>query len=892
MIPILEDITIEKNIVNKPETKALGQTENFIQLLQFYAQEFKPDKYHLIVGTLIKPQGWILHLSVVLSQVWKLLETVIPFLVEENVTFKIPSNLTVASDILSGGFGLTQIGKLITIFPENDRLSVSLAKKLIELTKCFKGPRIPTDNCLGGIVYTRYGAFQPIIQLGIDGKEEKYIYNSNNELARDRYSVPFQIPEGVIWPFEEILPYTPSSLFVGSNNLCRPTSILKVDPRGNVYKGIYLKGLLSVKKCVIKQGHKNMNSDLWGRDIQDRLAWQMELHNKLGHIVPLPRIYDFYQQDETSYLIMEYISGISLFDKRKEINPLSGIWHELSLKDSARLVRYVIDIAHLVALLHRNGYVHRDIVPVNFLIDKKGNIFPIDLELTFSLQEEKPSPPFALGTPGFASPEQLASCQPTVKEDIYGFGATLMEVFTGLSPVKVDTKEGARFYSQLLPFIGSEEITDVITSCLNHDPVARPDMETISNHLAKFEERLPEITNRENKKPIKSLKNEKTLHETVAASINGLVLPPIPFQNELWYSSKDDAATPTALRSKQYTAIPSLREGIGGILYTLSKLYRAGYNIDSCKSAYLKGWAFIKEKYFNRSTDILPGLYDGAAGFALSLAKAIDCGLLDNNETHRTTLYKCLQAPTSELSLGDGLAGQCVAILQCEKYLPQGVPEFILQNKLDHLLRTQQKNGWWPQALQSNEPESILSFGYGLAGILWFLLEYGSLTNKKEVLLAADMAVNRLLTSKSIKDKIQNWPKYNREVKGAILLLLKAYETLDNKLYKQIADRALLNYPKRIVSTDYTQKSGLSGLGELYIEAWRISRNEEWMCRADWIANVFLNTFIKASDDSGYWIMEEAFAPTAEFISGISGVLHFLAHYINPVSEIGYPLLK
>jgi serine/threonine protein kinase len=892
MLPILEDVAMEKNIVPETQTNVPDQTENYIQLLQFYTQEFKPDKYHLIVGSPMKPQGWILHLSVVLSQVYKLLETVIPFLLEENANFKIPSSLTVAGDILSGGLGLTQIGKLITIFPENDRLSVSLAKKLIELTKSFKGPRIPSDNYLGGIVYTRYGAFQPIIQLGSDGKEENYIYNSKNELTRDIYSVPFQIPEGVLWPFEEISPYAPSSPFAEANSLCRPTSILKVDPRGNVYKGIYLKGLLSVKKCVIKQGHKNMNSDLSGRDIQDRLAWQKELHNKLGHIIPLPKIYDFYQQDETSYLVMEYISGISLFDKRKQINPLSSIWHELSSKGLATLVGFAIDIARLVGLLHRNGYVHRDIVPVNFLIDKKDKVFPIDMELAFSIQEKKPSPPFALGTPGFASPEQLASCEPTVKEDIYGFGATLMEVFTGLSPIKFDTREGARFYTQLLLFIGDEEMTDIITDCLNHDPAARPDMASILIHLTKFKEQLSEIKKRENKKPIHSLRNEKALQETVAASINGLVLPPIPFHNELWYSTKDNAATPTALRSRQYTPIPSLREGIGGILYTLSKLYSEGYNIESCKPAYVKGWNFIKEKYLNGSTNISPGFYDGAAGLAVSMAKTIDCGLLEDNETHRTILYKCLQLPNSEISLGNGLAGQCLAILRCKEYLPRGIPEFILENKLEHLLRTQQKNGWWPLTRQSNEAEAILSFGYGLTGVLWFLLEYGSLTNKKEPLLAADKTLNWLLTNKSIKDKIQNWPKYNREVRGVILLLLKAHETLDNKLYKQIADSTLLNYPKRIVSTDFTQKSGLAGLGELYIEAYRITRNEEWMCRADWIANVFLNTFIKASDHSGYWIMEEAFAPTAGFISGVNGILHFLARYINLPSEMGYPLLK
>ncbi len=120
---------------------------------------------------------------------------------------------------------------------------------------------------------------------------------------------------------------------------------------------------------------------------------------------------------------MQYITGTSLYNKLKEINSISKSWHDLTISESVQLLTYLIQIVIAISNLHKKGYVHRDIVPVNFLIDKSEKLFLIDLELTYSLRENKPSPPFTLGTPGFASPEQQAISRPTTKEDIYGLGA-------------------------------------------------------------------------------------------------------------------------------------------------------------------------------------------------------------------------------------------------------------------------------------------------------------------------------------------------------------------------------------------------------------------------------------------------------------------------------------
>ncbi len=268
---------------------SIKQTSGYSEILQSFGIQYKSVEYHLQVGEITGTQGWILHLSVVLSQVQNSnLVKVIPLLLEENIAFKIPKDANVCDDLLIGNLGISQIGKIISIYPKDDMSALNLAKKLIELTQAYRGPAIPTDICLSNIVYTRYGGFAPIIRLDATGNKI-YIYDQEGHLIKDSYFMPFQLPKSIFWPFSELRSISVANSKKLLKHIYKPISLLKADPRGNVYKGIYLKGLFNVKKCIIKQGYKYMNSDSAGRDIHDRLSWQRDLHNELARTVPFTR---------------------------------------------------------------------------------------------------------------------------------------------------------------------------------------------------------------------------------------------------------------------------------------------------------------------------------------------------------------------------------------------------------------------------------------------------------------------------------------------------------------------------------------------------------------------------------------------------------------------------
>jgi eukaryotic-like serine/threonine-protein kinase len=68
-------------------------------------------------------------------------------------------------------------------------------------------------------------------------------------------------------------------------------------------------------------------------------------------------VYDVGVQENTNYIVMEYIDGKTLKDLIKEKGPI----------DTAEVVRISTDIAEALKAAHLNGIVHRDIKPHNIM---------------------------------------------------------------------------------------------------------------------------------------------------------------------------------------------------------------------------------------------------------------------------------------------------------------------------------------------------------------------------------------------------------------------------------------------------------------------------------------------------------------------------------------------
>ncbi|UCF67854.1 MAG: serine/threonine protein kinase, partial [Acidobacteriota bacterium] len=151
------------------------------------------------------------------------------------------------------------------------------------------------------------------------------------------------------------------------------------------------------------------------------------------HVV---RVYAYGEMRGRPYLVMEYVDGETLGRR---------LWEEthLTLADALRITEECVDALQAV---WRHGIVHRDIKPSNILIDENDTVRVADFGLAKPVADSDgitmPRAGAVLGTPFYASPEQLAGREPLdLRSDIYSLGIVLFEMLTGVRPFTGSTPE-------------------------------------------------------------------------------------------------------------------------------------------------------------------------------------------------------------------------------------------------------------------------------------------------------------------------------------------------------------------------------------------------------------------------------------------------------------------
>ena len=128
----------------------------------------------------------------------------------------------------------------------------------------------------------------------------------------------------------------------------------------------------------------------------------------------------------TPFIAMELMTGKTL----KDLVQQGG---GLPYKEAVRLILQCID--GLIEA-HRLGMIHRDIKPANCYLDEEGNVKIGDFGLARSLVDDSELTRTGafLGTPLFASPEQLLGQKIDERSDIYSLSATLYYLLAGRAP--------------------------------------------------------------------------------------------------------------------------------------------------------------------------------------------------------------------------------------------------------------------------------------------------------------------------------------------------------------------------------------------------------------------------------------------------------------------------
>ncbi len=875
-----------EEMINTSAVKAsdtIRDIYDYSDVLNAYNIKYTPESYYWQVNDIHIHAGWVLHLSVIRSQIPALLNLVIPDLMQGSIPFAVIRDYQIAGTLLDGGLGYANIGKTMIIYPANDKQALLCAKKLINLTKEFRGPVVPTDRHLGSIVYTNY---------------EICARDADDKLPASR--VPFNAYAGISWPYNEITtPYAPKPARL-LNDIYYPLNTLKFDAKGDVKRGIYFKKLWNIRLCLIKQGRLNMFVDKADRDVSARLQWQYELYHHLGRDIPLPAIFDYFQHEGDTYLAMELIKGISL---GKWINKAyqHRSWRDLSVKTKSHLLDKYLEILSIIGRLHDKGYIHRDITPENFMIDDDEKLFLIDMELTWCINSQKPMPPFELGTNGFMSPEQYNAKIPTIKEDIYGLGGLMLVFFTNLSPTKFEGVAYDTLSEHLNFFIGDEKISQLIVSCIDPAPKGRPGIDDIRYQLQRYQDKIRSGPQTQISLELSRTITGLSIKGIIQAGINGLSFPLLLTPKKRWISKAINVDKDKGNAQKNIDVYCGWHTGMAGPLWTVSLTQKAGFNIETCMVPFKSSWGYLQETLTQHPDTVPPGLYMGKAGIAIAISEGLSCGAMQADVDTLRLLHACLSSSAAQPDLGDGWAGQGIALLYCLQWIKDSKKEALLENCLNNILMSQRKDGSWDVRGASGKTSDILlGLDHGVAGIIWFLLSYLEKYHHPKTEIAVRNALDWLVRKSTVKKGAYHWnvstksrqfEKWSFEdgIPGIFLVLTKAYSVLKEPLYRKIVALYFKNIYPRTVLMDFSLRSGLAGIGHLCLDAFKTFGDPEYQDRADWIAALFVHSFQEIEQGAGYWLAHPTTLYTADLFSDNSGILHFMMRHQFP-DKLNHPL--
>ncbi|PSF29838.1 serine/threonine protein kinase [Aphanothece hegewaldii CCALA 016] len=195
--------------------------------------------------------------------------------------------------------------------------------------------------------------------------------------------------------------------------------------------------------CVVKQLRPSTDDPNVFRMAKELFEREAETLGRVGNHPQVPRLLDYFEDQQQFYLVQEYIKGHNLHQEVKKRGPFS----------EAGVKQFLSELLPIINYIHEQKVIHRDIKPANLIrrqTDRKLVIidFGAVKNQVNSIVASKTSAQtaftaFAVGTQGFAPPEQMAM-RPVYASDIYALGITCIYLLTARSPkdLEVDQNTG------------------------------------------------------------------------------------------------------------------------------------------------------------------------------------------------------------------------------------------------------------------------------------------------------------------------------------------------------------------------------------------------------------------------------------------------------------------
>ena len=210
--------------------------------------------------------------------------------------------------------------------------------------------------------------------------------------------------------------------------------------------------------------------DIEQREFNERFLREAQAAGTLSH-PNIVTVHDVGEEDETSFIAMEYVEGKNLKQVIREKERLSF----------ERIGEIIAEVAGALDYAHRKGIVHRDVKPANIIITPDGTVKITDFGIakieTSSLTETGQF----LGTPNYMSPEQVTGEAVDGRSDLFSLGVVLYELLTRKKPFLGDnvTSISYKIVHEDFPSLKSAdaaipgEFGPILAKALAKDPAMR-----------------------------------------------------------------------------------------------------------------------------------------------------------------------------------------------------------------------------------------------------------------------------------------------------------------------------------------------------------------------------------------------------------------------------------
>ncbi|MDH5395580.1 MAG: protein kinase, partial [Gammaproteobacteria bacterium] len=160
------------------------------------------------------------------------------------------------------------------------------------------------------------------------------------------------------------------------------------------------------------------------REVKDRFFREAETAGRLNH-PNIVTIYDVGEDQEMSYIAMDYLKGFDLLKYTKQD----------SLLPAKEVFDVIIKVADALDYANEQKVVHRDIKPANIIYDRETGILKVtDFGVACLTDTSKTKTGTILGSPSYMSPEQLAGKRVDGRSDLFSLGVSMYQLLSGELP--------------------------------------------------------------------------------------------------------------------------------------------------------------------------------------------------------------------------------------------------------------------------------------------------------------------------------------------------------------------------------------------------------------------------------------------------------------------------